>query len=60
MHVHLIIHNYAFRVENLTHEMNQLQSSLIVKEAKWTGREQSYRRTINELETKVCTKLNKL
>lgn len=54
MHVHLIIHCCHIRVENLTHEMNQLQSSLIVKEAKWTGREQSYRRTINELETKVC------
>ena len=37
-------------------EVNQLQSSLMLKEAAWTGREQSYRTTINELETKVSTR----
>jgi len=43
----------VYRMENLSHEVNQLQSSLIMKEAKWAGREHSYRRTIDDLEGKV-------
>ena len=49
-----------FRVENLSHEVTQLQSSLMLREAAWTGREQSYRRTITDLEVKVSYGLSSL
>lgn len=44
---------FPFRVENLSQEVNELQSSLTLKETKWSGRERSYKRTVSELERKV-------
>ena len=34
-------------------EVCELQSSLALKETKWSGKERGYRRTIDEMEKKV-------
>lgn len=40
-------------MSGLSEELNELQSNLLLNEAKWIGKERSYKRTIGELEKKV-------
>ena len=53
MLVDICSHYCISRMENLSLQVDQLQGDLKVKQVEWLGQQQSYRKTIKDLEAKV-------
>ena len=47
-------------MRRLSEELNEVQSNMLLNEAKWIGKERSYKQTIGELEMKVAILMHTL
>lgn len=45
--------DFLCRLKGMAQEVDRLQGAQRLRDTQWTGKEQSYKRTIEQLETKV-------